>query len=175
MVGSMGSEQRLQIIAALILGASTAAEVRAKTGLDMRTVQRDLDRLVASGVAVEEEGRFVVRTTDLAEAARHVAKASASAADVGPAVTPGERVRRAFLKDGKLTSIPSQRSKRRVVLDVLAQEFEPGRRYPEREVNRRLRRWHQDAASLRRYLVDEGYMELDHGEYWRTGGTFELG
>ena len=59
------------------------------------------------------------------------------------------------------------------MLDVLAQEFEPGERYPEKEVNRRLRAWHPDFAALRRYLVDEGFMERDHGEYWRTGGSFQ--
>ncbi len=176
MVGSLGTRQRLLIVAALILGSSTPAEVRTATGLDARTVHRELDRLVASDVAAEEGGRFVVRLKDLAEAARLVAKAAAAsdARDAGPAVTQEERARRAFLKDGKLTSIPSQRSKRLVILDVLAQEFEPGQRYPEREVNRRLRRWHPDVAALRRYLVDEGFMERDHGEYWRAGGSFEL-
>ncbi|MDQ3951738.1 MAG: DUF2087 domain-containing protein [Actinomycetota bacterium] len=27
-------------------------------------------------------------------------------------------------------------------------------------------------AALRRYLVDEGFMAREGGEYWRTGGTF---
>jgi hypothetical protein len=30
-------------------------------------------------------------------------------------------------------------------------------------------------ASLRRYLVDEGFLERAKGEYWRSGGTFNIG
>ena len=42
-----------------------------------------------------------------------------------------------------------------VVLDHLVRVFEPGVRYPEREVNALLAVWHPDTAALRRYLVDD--------------------
>ena len=174
-IGSLGSPQRLRVLAAVILGSGTYDEMRAATGLDARAIHREVDRLIAAGVVDRDaEGRFVARADDLARAARSVAKVSSGAEPVAPPETPEERVRRAFLKDGKLDSIPSQRSKRRVILDVLAQEFEPGRRYPEREVNRRLRAWHPDHAALRRYLVDEGFLEREHGEYWRAGGSYPV-
>ena len=176
LIGSLGSPQRLRVMAAVILGAGTYQQVRAMSELDARTVHRELDRLVAAGlVGVEPDGRFVGRLEDLADAARSMAKASAAAEAREPSATPEERVRRTFLRDGRLVQIPTQRSKRLVILDVLAQEFEPGRRYPEREVNRRLRGWHDDVAALRRYLVDEGFLERAGGEYWRAGGTFETG
>jgi hypothetical protein len=86
-----------------------------------------------------------------------------------------EAVLRAFLTpDGRLVRVPAKRSKRLVVLDVLAQEFHPGETYDEPEVNRRLRRFHEDVAALRRYLVDEGFLSREHGWYWRSGGTFEV-
>ena len=78
---------------------------------------------------------------------------------------------RSFVRVGRLTQIPTTRSKRLVVLDRLAQEFEPGRRYQERTVNTMLSRWHDDPAALRRYLVDEGFLSRDAGVYWRTGGS----
>jgi hypothetical protein len=81
-------------------------------------------------------------------------------------------VLRAFLDgDGRLITVPAKRAKRLVVLDHLAQLFEPGERYPEPEVNRRLRAVHDDVAMLRRYLVDEGFLDRAGGEYWRSGGT----
>ena len=46
---------------------------------------------------------------------------------------------RRFLKDGQLGAIPAKAAKRRVILDHLAQMFEPGHRYPEAEVNALLR------------------------------------
>ena len=78
-----------------------------------------------------------------------------------------------FIKDGRLVIMPSKRSKLLLVLDHLAQEFELGVTYPEKEVNERLLRYHDDYAALRRYLVDEGFMTRDGGVYWRTGGTVE--
>ena len=85
-----------------------------------------------------------------------------------------EQVLRTFFDpEGRLTTIPAKHAKRLVVLDALAQLFEPGERYPETEVNNRLRGAHDDVAALRRYLVDEGFLGREGGVYWRTGGTVE--
>ena len=76
---------------------------------------------------------------------------------------------RAFVRDGRLMSIPSVHAKRLVVLDWLVQRFEPGRRYSESMVNLIIGQVHPDTAALRRYLVDEGMLDREHGEYWRGG------
>jgi acetyl-CoA C-acetyltransferase len=70
--------------------------------------------------------------------------------------------------------IPAQHGKRVVVLRHLVRVFEPGVRYPEREVNALLAVWHPDVAALRRYLVDEGLLSRDAGRYWRSGGYGEV-
>jgi hypothetical protein len=86
-----------------------------------------------------------------------------------------EVILRTFLDDeGRLITLPAKRTKRLVVLDHLAQRFEPGERYPEAEVNRRLRAVHDDVAMLRRYLVDEGFLDRAGGIYWRIGGSVDL-
>ncbi len=76
-----------------------------------------------------------------------------------------------FVKDGRIVTMPTRRAKRLVVLDHVSQSFEPGRTYPEAEVNQRLRGFHEDVAALRRYLVDEGFLTREAGTYWRTGGS----
>jgi hypothetical protein len=35
-----------------------------------------------------------------------------------------------------------------------------------------LRQFHDDVAALRRYLVDEEFLDREAGEYWRSGGTY---
>ena len=86
-----------------------------------------------------------------------------------------ENVLRTFLEGNRLTAIPATHAKRLVVLDVIAQDFEPGVRYTERQVNLILGKRHADTAALRRYLVDDGFLEREGGggPYWRAGGTFE--
>jgi hypothetical protein len=87
-----------------------------------------------------------------------------------------KRVLDTFMKDGRIVQIPRQHAKRSVLLDLLAQEFEPGVRYSERDVNDAIRKYHPDTAAWRRYLVDEEFMERDATGtlYWRAGGTVEL-
>lgn len=94
--------------------------------------------------------------------------------DLQDALRDRDAVLRSFLApDGSLTAIPTKIRKRLVVLDLLAQHFEPGRRYEETEVNNTLRAYHPDVAALRRYLVEEGFLDRADGRYWRSGGTVE--
>lgn len=79
-----------------------------------------------------------------------------------------------YLKEGRIAAWPRTIERRAVLLDFLAQNFEPGKRYSEAEVNIVLGRFHNDFAMLRRYLVEMGFMERDHGIYWRGGGTWEI-
>ena len=74
-----------------------------------------------------------------------------------------------FLRDGRIVQIPARHRKRMVVLRWLAEQFRPGERYPEDQVNELLSRYHEDRASLRRLLVDTELMQRQDGYYWRAG------
>ncbi|HEY7346850.1 MAG TPA: metalloregulator ArsR/SmtB family transcription factor [Ktedonobacterales bacterium] len=77
-----------------------------------------------------------------------------------------ERVLGVFFQDGRLVSIPKHRTQRRVVLEELAHSFEWGRLYDEREVNGILKQFYEDAASLRRAMIEEQIMLREDGRYW---------
>ena len=86
-----------------------------------------------------------------------------------------ERVLANFLDaDGRLHTIPTKNAKLLVVLDHLAQRFEPGQTYAEKDVNEVLTRFHPDYAALRRYLVENQFLTREAGVYWRSGGTFDV-
>lgn len=70
----------------------------------------------------------------------------------------------------RLTRLPSNRTKRLLVLERLALEFDAGIRHREREVDFSLQMFDADYATLRRYLVDEGFLTRADGVYWCTGG-----
>ena len=90
------------------------------------------------------------------------------------ALTDRDAVLRAFVRpDGSLSTIPTKIRKRLVVLNEMAQQFEVGQTYDETAVNNLLRSWHDDVVALRRYLVEEGFLERRDGLYWRAGGTVE--
>ncbi|MEX2582948.1 MAG: metalloregulator ArsR/SmtB family transcription factor [Gemmatimonadota bacterium] len=80
-----------------------------------------------------------------------------------------------YLREGRLSKIPGTRRKRDVVLRWLAERFEAGRRYPEREVNEIIGGIHPDFATLRRELIGAKLMERADGEYWRVPFGEEAG
>jgi hypothetical protein len=73
-----------------------------------------------------------------------------------------------FVQGGRLVIMPTRRAKRLLVLDHVAQSFEPGRTYPEAAVNELLAADAPDHATLRRLLVDEGYLRREGGSYQRV-------
>lgn len=93
---------------------------------------------------------------------------------MGAANEDEEQVLRTFFRNGRLTEVPMKRAKRRIVLERIALEFEPGINYDEKEVNIIVGKFFNDYASLRRYLVDEGLLSREHGVYWRTGGRVDV-
>jgi hypothetical protein len=70
--------------------------------------------------------------------------------------------------DGRLKAFPAQQKKLLAVLRHVARSFEPGVRYPEKQVNEILKQFSDDTATLRRLLVDFGFLARQGGggEYW---------
>ncbi len=131
-----------------------------------------LGRLRASGLVTTDDRVDIGVLRALAASLPQAAPPSAELMGEGWSVDEAEVLGRFFSED-RLTSIPTARGKRLVVLERLAQEFEPGLRYREAEVNFALQLFHADYAALRRYLVDEGFLTRADGVYWRTGGRYD--
>ena len=71
---------------------------------------------------------------------------------------------------GLRRDLPVHEKKLQVVLRYMLQAFEAGPRYSEKEVNARLQRFHPDSATLRRALVDRGWLVRQSAgqAYWRA-------
>jgi hypothetical protein len=172
-VGQLADGDRRRVLAAVELGAATLAQAVSATGLPEHRVAKALARLVDTRLvsSCRKEG-FAVRGEVFTAAARELLTRPPSTEHDGE---PAEirRVLQHFVRGGRLVGIPVGREKRRAVLDWVAQRFEPGRRYTEREVNGILSEHHDDVATLRRYLVDDDFLDRASGEYWRSGGSFQ--
>ncbi|MEU4774330.1 DUF2087 domain-containing protein [Micromonospora sp. NPDC023644] len=166
LAGALADDVRRQVFAAIVLGDADAAAVAERTGLPARQVLTAIRRLVDAGLVTGGDGDLRVDADRLREAAR-------TPPAPRPADDPTDRVLRTFVRDDTLTGLPAQRGRRRVVLAHVARSFEPGVRYPERQVDEMLRRWCEgggsDHVALRRYLVDEQLLAREQGVYWRIG------
>jgi len=78
-----------------------------------------------------------------------------------------KKVLATFMRHGRLVNIPAQLKKRQVILEKIAESFEPGQTYTERQVNLVLLDFHDDVAALRRGLVEAGLMTRVEGIYQR--------
>lgn len=181
MLALLVAGDRLPVVAALVLGSQTIEEIVARTELPARDVLRVLTRLEAAGLTSVEGAHWTLHVEVLREvvAATRWAPirrdAAADLANPDAATSPlVAAVMRSFFRGNRLVRVPAQRTKRLIVLDVLARQFEPGVRYPEAEVNERLSAFHPDYAALRRYLVEEDFLGRENGVYWRSGGSVEL-
>ena len=70
--------------------------------------------------------------------------------------------------DGSIEIIPSKEKKKLIILQHILKRFEEGIHYHEKEVNEILKTVNADFVSLRRHLIEYGFMERsnDGSEYW---------
>lgn len=78
------------------------------------------------------------------------------------------RVIDTFFQYGRLTAIPTQRKKERIVLEVIAEAFAFDRVYTEREVNILIADFHDDFCTIRRDMIAEHLLARKDGHYWRV-------
>jgi len=72
-----------------------------------------------------------------------------------------------FKSDGTLTHIPARAKKKVAVLQQIALGFEPGVKYPEKEVNQIISRFHPDTAAIRRHMIEYKILVRDSASvYW---------
>lgn len=140
--------------------------------MEPRAVVAALRRLERGGLVSREKDRLTLLTERFKESAREVAPAGpAEPLSADPAT---DAVLRAHTRDGRITGLPAAAARRRLLLEHVAGMFEPGVRYPEREVDAMMRAWHADYAMLRRHLVDAALLAREGGVYWRIGGPVQL-
>ena len=173
---ALADPERLAIAGHLARSSGTAAELAEAIDLPLARVRKHLNRLTAAGIVRLQDDRRTYRLDPetLRWAAEQVGPPRDAGLALGAASEDERSVLRAFFRDGRLTEVPSKESKRRIVLERIALEFEPGVDYDEQMVNAIVGRFSADHAALRRHLVDEGFLDRDHGRYRRSGGRVDV-
>lgn len=175
---ALSDANRLRIVALLAKEPLSVEQLAEMLGLSSSTVSHHLARLSEVGlVSARAEGYYSVYRLELdaltAMAQRLLSKETlpAIAADVDMDAYERKVLNSYLSSDGRLKALPTQEKKERIILAHIVQAFEAGRRYPEKEVNQILSRFHEDTATLRRRLVALGFMQREGGAgaYWRTG------
>jgi predicted transcriptional regulator len=172
---ALADPNRLKIVGLLAQRPHTVEELAAALGVGASTASHHLSRLSQAGLTeARAEGYYSVYSLRLDElqgmAQRLLSRDELRELARDEDVEEYDRKVLASFTDaeGRFTAFPVQRKKLLVLLRRAAAAFEPGVRYPEREVNERLSRFTDDYARLRRELVGHGLMQREGGggEYW---------
>lgn len=68
----------------------------------------------------------------------------------------------------RLKALSPKEKKKLVILSKIAEQFERGKQYPEKQINEKLKSVYDDYVTLRRYLIEYGFMDRkkDCSVYW---------
>jgi hypothetical protein len=163
--------ERIRILALIADRGRTAAEIAAGLGLDANAVAAHLTVLGQAGLVSTERSGHERRMRIHADRLGGIQAVCRARLAEHPAKGPDESIPagvRQFFRGGQLTAFPAKHSRYLDVLRVLVEDFEPAIDYPEAEVNSILLRRHEDFATLRRDLVDSGFMTRANGIYRRV-------
>jgi biotin operon repressor len=161
----IADETRLRILGLLSEREHSGKELSEALGLTPPTVSHHMRKLGDAGIVVAtSDAQRMIYALNM-ELLRDVRTSTSPAGVTSGSLDEREKTLRNFFDGERLRSIPARRKQRVVVLQKLLEGFEPGRSYPESEVNDILRKAHDDVATLRRELVDYGFMTRRNGIY----------
>lgn len=164
---------RLAVLGLAARGPIDIDEAAHRLSMTVGQVRRAVARLVEVGLLDNELSLDRAALREIAEALPTEEPAASTVLE-GPWTQEERQLLGRYFVGSRLAEVPSQASRRRIVLERLAYEFEPGVRYTEKEVNSILLTFHADYAAIRRYLVDDGFLTRADGSYWRSGGRIEV-
>jgi predicted transcriptional regulator len=166
---------RLRVVAALSAGPANRMRLAELTGLSHRDLLRHIDSLQHAGLvrlqppAARQPDQYSPYELDQ-EAFTAARRAMGKYKGVKPRPTDQRLLTlETFMPGGKLNAFPRKNEQIVVILDEVARKFEPERQYAEREVNGTLEEINEDYCTLRRLLVDYGYLSRTGGIYTRNG------
>ena len=170
----LADKSRLQILKSLVMEDMYVERLAERLGISAPTVSFHLKKLADAGAVTSYKSQYYmmyslnkdVFETSMLEIIRE--KSDEAEIQAQRDAEYRKKVIDAFFEYGKLKSIPSQRKKERIVLEVIADAFEYDRTYTEREVNVIIADFFDDFCTIRRDMVSENLLNRDSGSYWRV-------
>jgi hypothetical protein len=173
---ALADQNRLRIVGLLAKEPMTGEQIAALLDVSTSTASHHLSYLVNAGLVSAEPEGYYTRYTLRLDAIHGLAGKLLSrdelpklAADVDMDAYDQKVLQNFLDAEGRIRQFPAQRKKFEVLVRHVLQAFEPRVRYTEKEVNEILSRFNDDAAYLRRSLVDMKLMarEPSGSAYWR--------
>ena len=170
----LADKSRLQILKSLTIEDMDVERLAERLGLTPPTISFHLKKLADAGAVTSYKDQYYMKyslckavfETNILSIIQE--KSDEAQLQAQRDADYRQRVINAFFEYGKLKSIPAQRKKERIVLEVIVEAFDFDRIYTEREVNIIIADYHDDFCTIRRDMIGEGLMMRDKTGYWRV-------
>lgn len=79
-----------------------------------------------------------------------------------------QTVKSYMTEEGALKNFPAKEKKKIIILEEIMKNFRKGKIYSEKDINKTLKRIYEDNATIRRYLIEYGFLDRskDCSKYW---------
>lgn len=169
----LADKSRLQILKSLAIEDMYVERLAERLGLSASTISFHLKKLSDAGTVTAYKSQYYMMyslnkeifQTNLLEILQQESDEAQKQAQRD--ANYRQKVIDAFFEYGKLKSIPAQRKKERIVLEVIAEAFDYDRMYSEREVNIIIADFHDDFCTIRRDMIGERLLGRNDMAYWR--------
>ena len=169
----LSDKSRLQILKSLAIEDMYVERLAERLGITAPTVSFHLKKLADAGAVTSYKSQYYMMYSlnkEIFETSiLDIIQEKSDEADLQARrdAEYRQKVIDTFFEYGKLKAIPAQRKKERIVLEVIADQFEYGRIYTEREVNIIIADFHDDFCTIRRDMIGEELLDRDTKGYWR--------
>jgi predicted transcriptional regulator len=183
---TLADEQRLTMVGLMSQQEWTVGEMAVKLNLSEPTISHHVSKLHSAGLLtlrMAGNQRFYrINASRLQKFKAYAAKIEELPEEPEPEevnngwidaldwVSDDKKVLHDYTLNGRLVRLPTKDKKWQPILRWLATKFQPETTYTEKQVNAILLEVHPDYATLRRYLVEFGFMRRERGggNYWLT-------
>ena len=164
---ALGDKTRLEIVKSLYSKTECLEELSEKFGLTPATLSFHMKKLERAGLVTKTREQYFTNFSLVSEI--YDKKLSEIIELINTTAPKNDTFRKKvitnFMHRGKITQFPRQHKKRLILLEEVIKHFAEDKIYKEKEVDKIISEIFSDYCTLRRMLIDEGFMERKEGNY----------
>jgi predicted transcriptional regulator len=169
---SLADTSRLRILNSLIDKPQYVEELAHRLNLAASTVSFHLKKLESAGMVKQEKEQYYIIYSINEDNFNLTLKEIVDSDDIEKCLqieriqNYQQKVLKTFIRKGRLIQLPVQRRKRMIILNEFVKKFKLGKKYIEKTVNEQIMETYDDYCTIRRLLIEEGFMRRDNEYYW---------
>ena len=171
---TMGDPTRIRIVALLANGPLHGQAIAGKLGLTPPTITHHIKKLRETNIVYERRDKNTIyvhlNESVINQQAKTLSKLIEKKEEEVQELMKQNLERQKIIdnfitKEGQLKNIPAQRKKKLIVFEYIVRGLKNGKKYPEKELNTYILKFHEDYATIRRELIVNHFMYRENGIY----------